>query len=127
MHVNRLLPGVVCAVLLSACATAHQTAPVKPVASLASVLTEADTAQKAGQNGRALLLLKEATEAYPAEKMPWLRMAQLRFETNSYGEAVLNAQEVLERDPDDSVANSIIAVSGPAPGQQGIGRSDSPQ
>lgn len=112
MHVNRLLPGVVCAVLLSACATANQPAPVKPVASLASVLTEADTAQKAGQNGRALMLLKEATEAYPAEKMPWLRIAQLRYETNSYGEAVLSAQEVLERDPDDSVANSIIAVSG---------------
>ncbi len=112
MHVNRLLPGVVCAVLLSACATANQPAPVKPVASLASVLSEAETAQKAGQNGRALTLLKEASEAYPAEKMPWLRMAQLRYETNSYGEAILSAQEALERDPDDSVANSIVAVSG---------------
>ena len=112
MHVHRLLPGVVCAVLLSACVTANQTAPAKSAASLGSVLTEAETAQKAGQNGRAVMLLKEATESYPAEKMPWLRMAQLRFETNSYGEAILSAQEALERDPDDTVANSIIAVSG---------------
>lgn len=113
MHLNRLLQGVVCAVLLSACVAANQPAPVKPpVATLASMLTEADTAQKAGQNGRALMLLKEATAAYPAEKMPWLRMAQLRYETNGYGEAILSAQEVLERDPDDAVANSIIAVSG---------------
>jgi tetratricopeptide (TPR) repeat protein len=111
MHVNRLLPGLVCAVLLSACATANQPAPAKPVPTLAAVLTDAETAQKAGQNGRALMLLKEATEAWPAEKMPWLRMAQLRFETNSYGEAILSAQEALERDPDESVANSIIAVS----------------
>jgi predicted Zn-dependent protease len=110
MHVNRLLPGL-CAVLLSACATVTEPAPAKPVPSLASVLTDAETAQKAGQNGRAIMLLKEASEAWPAEKMPWLRMAQLRFETNSYGEAILSAQEALERDPDEAVANSIIAVS----------------
>lgn len=110
MHVKRLLPGLASAVFLSACATANQPAPVKPVASLASMLTEAETAQKAGQNGRAVMLLKEAAGIYPAEKMPWLRMAQLRYETSSYGEAILSAQEVLERDPDDQVANSIIAV-----------------
>ena len=111
MHVNRLLPGVVCAVLLSACATATAPLPAKPAPSLASVLTDAETAQKAGQNGRAVMLLREATETWPAEKMPWLKMAQLRFETNHYGEAILSAQEALERDPDDAVANSIIAVS----------------
>jgi tetratricopeptide (TPR) repeat protein len=112
MHLNSLLPAVVCAVLLAACATADQPPPAKPVASLAAMLTEAETTQKAGQNGRALMLLKQAAETYPAEKMPWLRMAQLRYETNSYGEAILSAQEVLERDPDDAVANSIVAVSG---------------
>ena len=108
----RLLPGFVCAVLLSACATATQPAPAKPVPSLSTLLTDAETAQKAGQNGRALMLFNEATETWPAEKMPWLKMAQLQFENHSYGEAILSAQEVLERDPGESVANSIIAVSG---------------
>jgi predicted Zn-dependent protease len=111
MLMHRLLSGVVCAVLLSACATATPPAPARPAPTLAAVLTDAETAQKAGQNGRAVMLLREATDTWPAEKMPWLRMAQLRFETNHYGEAILSAQEALERDPEDTVANSLIAVS----------------
>jgi hypothetical protein len=39
-------------------------------------------------------------------------MAQMRFDSNNYGEAIVNALEALERDPDDTLANSIVAVSG---------------
>ena len=39
-------------------------------------------------------------------------MAQIRFNSGVYGEAITNAQEALARDPDDMVAHSIVAVSG---------------
>jgi len=39
-------------------------------------------------------------------------MAQMRFESNNYGEAIVNALEALHRDPDDTLANSVVAVSG---------------
>jgi hypothetical protein len=39
-------------------------------------------------------------------------MAQMRFDSTNYGEAIVNALEALERDPDDTLANSIVAVSG---------------
>jgi hypothetical protein len=39
-------------------------------------------------------------------------MAQMRFDSSSYGEAIVYALEALERDPDDTLANSIVAVSG---------------
>jgi hypothetical protein len=39
-------------------------------------------------------------------------MAQIRFNAGAYGEAITNAHEALERDPDDTVAHSIVAVSG---------------
>ncbi|MBA4094433.1 MAG: hypothetical protein C0489_10130 [Candidatus Accumulibacter sp.] len=39
-------------------------------------------------------------------------MAQMRFDADNYGEAIVNALEALERDPDDTLANSIAAASG---------------
>ena len=36
----------------------------------------------------------------------------MRFDSTDYGEAIVNALEALERDPDDTLANSIVAVSG---------------
>jgi hypothetical protein len=39
-------------------------------------------------------------------------MAQMRFDAGNYGEAIVDALEALERDPDDTLANSIVAVSG---------------
>jgi hypothetical protein len=49
---------------------------------------------------------------YPADKSPWLSIAQTRYEAGQYGDAIINAQEVLVRDPNDTLANSIIAISG---------------
>jgi hypothetical protein len=57
-------------------------------------------------------MLKAAGAAHPVDKRPWVKMAQIRFNAGVYGEAITNAQEALERDPDDTVAHSIVAVSG---------------
>ncbi|MFZ4875335.1 hypothetical protein ACL9RI_09630 [Janthinobacterium sp. Mn2066] len=112
----RTLPQLAClagALVLTACTTPEQQAPKPaPVPTLAQLLNEADAAAKAGQYDRALLLLKGSGTAYPSDKAPWLQMAQMKFDRAHYGDAIVDALEVLERDPEDKVANSIVAVSG---------------
>ena len=111
-----MLPRIAClasALLLAACATPDQPAPSKPAApTLAQVMSDADAAARAGQYERAMTLLKSGGGSYPADKAPWLQMAQMKFDRGQYGDAIGHALEALERDPDDKVANSIVAVSG---------------
>ncbi|MDZ5635490.1 tetratricopeptide repeat protein [Janthinobacterium sp. GMG1] len=111
-----ILPRIAClasALLLVACATPDQPAPKKPAApTLAQVMNDADAAARAGQYERAMTLLKGGGSSYPADKAPWLQMAQMKFDRGQYGDAIGHALEALERDPDDKVANSIVAVSG---------------
>jgi tetratricopeptide (TPR) repeat protein len=110
---GRLLGAVVCAAALSACATAPQASvapPKKP--SVEEMLAKANQASSAGQKEQAVTLWKETATAYPADKTPWSNIAQTRYDAGQYGEAIVNAQEVLVRDPNDKLANSIIAISG---------------
>src|SRR5262245_40840310 len=80
--------------------------------SLDSMLADADRAAAAGQHEKYQTALKAAAASYPAEKAPWLQMAQTRFDRGNYSEAIVNAQEALQRDAGDKQALSIIAVSG---------------
>ena len=115
MTLLTFLPRIGCALLLTACAASHPDVadiPAAPVATLSSVMAEADVALKAGQTARAYTLLQGATTSFPAEKKPWLLLAQMKFDGASYGEAINNALEVLQRDPMNRMANSIVAVSG---------------
>jgi predicted Zn-dependent protease len=75
-------------------------------------MSEADTAVMAGKADTAYAILKNASSAFPTDKTPWQRMAQMRFDAGNYGEAIVNAQEALERDPSDTLSNSIAAVAG---------------
>lgn len=75
-------------------------------------IAKADAAYKTNQADKANTLLKEVAVAYPSDKMPWLRMAQAKFDSGNYSEAIVNAQEVLSRDAKDQVAKSIVVVSG---------------
>ncbi len=111
---KRLMPSVVCVAILSACASGGEGsgAPAKGPATLAGAMAQADAAVLAGQRERAFAILKGAGSAFPTDKTPWLRMAQMRYDSNNYGEAIVNALEALSRDPDDTLANSIVAVSG---------------
>lgn len=113
MTFQRLLPSLVCVAMLSACASTGQVASTpKPAPTMAAAMAEVDAAVMAGQNDKAYALLKSAGGTFPIDKTPWVRMAQMRFDSTDYGEAIVNALEALERDPDDTLANSIVAVSG---------------
>jgi hypothetical protein len=118
MTFERLMPlvavPITCVVLLSACASTASTASHagKAAPTMASAMAEADAAVLAGQNDKAYAILKNAGAAFPTDKTPWVRMAQMRFDSTNYGAAIVDALEALERDPDDLLANSIVAVSG---------------
>jgi len=109
---KRLIPAIACAALLAACASPGDTGSAAKPATVAAAMAGADAAVAAGQPDKAYALLKSASLAFPTDKTPWVRMAQMRFDANDYGEAIVHAQEALERDPDDLLANSIAAVSG---------------
>lgn len=119
--VARLVVGVsvICAVLLlPGCA-------IKPAAdrgakeltskpeALSEFMSRAQAAEAAeGGRERARLIYRDAAKAYPTDKRPWLRLAQSYFDSGDYGNAVLAAQEVVQRDPADNTAQGLLAVSG---------------
>lgn len=82
------------------------------VQTLEGMLADADRAAAAGQHEKVQAVLRAAAASYPADKAPWLQLAQMRFDRGNYSDAIVQAQEALQRDPADKQAHSIIAVSG---------------
>jgi tetratricopeptide (TPR) repeat protein len=110
---------LVAAVALAGCASkpakppAPVAAPAPAVQSLQQYMQEAARAASEGNNKeRARELYRTAARQYPASKEPWTKLAEDYFESANYGQAILAAQEVIQRDPQDSVATSVLAVSG---------------
>lgn len=107
--------GLALAALLSACASAPPAAPPAPPPprpTLAEMMKEAQDAAQAGSKDKARAQFGEAAKSYPTQKEPWLKLAEDYFETSDYGNAILAAQEVVQRDPIDRTAHSILAVAG---------------
>ncbi|MEW6759775.1 MAG: hypothetical protein AB1437_03035 [Pseudomonadota bacterium] len=110
---KRLMPLIVGFVALAGCASGPQEKTVTSTAAVGEqVFTDADIAIASKQEEKAYAMLKAAGAAHPVDKRPWVKMAQIRFNGGAYGEAITHAHEALERDPDDTVAHSIVAVSG---------------
>lgn len=114
MNCKRLMPLVLGFAALAGCeSTGPKASTAKSTAAASEqVFTDADIAIASKQEEKAYALLKAAGAAHPVDKRPWVKMAQIRFNAGVYGEAITDAQEALERDPDDTVAHSIVAVSG---------------
>ncbi len=64
------------------------------------------------KSNEAVAMLSKLASENPTRKAPWARLAKLYFDAANYGEAIVAADEVLQRDPADRVAKSIRAVSG---------------
>lgn len=112
---QRLLHLAACGLILSACASApppavQVQAPAPP--SIDDILSKASLALNADQQGQALLLLEQAARSFPENKTPWLRIAQIKYDSSQYGEAIMNAQEAMLREPGERSANGIVALSG---------------
>jgi tetratricopeptide (TPR) repeat protein len=103
----------VAALLLGGCATpAPPAEPAPAVVSLEEWLARGDAARKEGLHEAARTAYREGAKAYPTDKQPWLRLADDYFGAADYGNAVLAAQEAVQRDPRDNTAHSMLAVSG---------------
>jgi hypothetical protein len=83
---------------------------VEPIGEYLSRAQALETADGGREQSRQLY--REAAKAYPADKRPWLRLAQSYFDGRDYGNAVLAAEEVVQRDSTDVTAQSLLAVSG---------------
>lgn len=109
---NALFVGA--AIALAGCGSKPTApAPAAPaVQTLQQYLQDAAVAANAGRKEQARDMYRAAAKSYPASKEPWLKLAEDYFDAANYGQAILAAQEVLQRDPADNLANSILAVSG---------------
>ena len=110
--ISRILCIAAFAASMSACSTMDANTAVQAKPKLEDLLAKASEAKAAGKQEQAITLWKETAEAYPADKQPWVNIAQSRYDAGQYGEAIVSAQEILVRDPSDQLANSIIAISG---------------
>ncbi|WP_229498951.1 tetratricopeptide repeat protein [Pseudoduganella ginsengisoli] len=108
---GRLAAAAATTAILTACNTAPKVTEI-PKPSMSDLMAQATQAAATGAKEQAVTLWKQTAEAFPAEKTPWVSIAQARYDAGQYGEAIVNAQEALVRDPNDQVANSIIAVAG---------------
>jgi Tfp pilus assembly protein PilF len=98
--------------VLAGCASAPKATDTFPVVDLSQALAQARSAQASGDLGQATALLEQAARAHPGAKEPWLRQAQIHLEARRYGQAIVAAQEALQRDISDVTAHSIMAVAG---------------
>jgi len=65
-----------------------------------------------GEDDDAILVLVDLAKRSPDRKEPWGRMAKIQFDSGNYAQAIVSAEEVLQRDSADRTAKSIRAVAG---------------
>lgn len=65
-----------------------------------------------GNQEEAVRLLGDLAKKNPDRKEPWGRMAKVYFDAGNYAQAIVSAEEVLQRDTSDRAAKSIRAVAG---------------
>jgi len=108
--------AVLSVVLMAGCGstapTKSSSASVPALPTLQQHLDDAARAHAEGTRIKERAIYRSAAAAYPTSKEPWLKLAEGYFEESDYGNAILAAQEVLQRDSNDNVATSLLAVSG---------------
>ena len=96
---------------LAACTSGGGTKKT-PVGNYDGLMSSAEAYVSASRFDDALNAFEDAAKADTTRKEPWVRSAQLYFDTGNYGRAIVSAQEVLQRDPGDTVAESVLTVAG---------------
>ncbi|WP_027800054.1 tetratricopeptide repeat protein [Paraburkholderia dilworthii] len=115
------LSGVVLACgVMAGCATQGNNAATTPEA-FNKQLADADTVAKGGDQDRAIALYQQLSKSDPTREEPWSRIAQIQFTQGHYGQAIVAAQEALQRDQTDRQAKSVLAVAGLRVATQSLG------
>lgn len=111
MVAARPLLGMMLVVAMVGCASRSEVkAPPPP--SFDAVMSQAEAKVGSAGPDAAIATFEEAAKIDPTRKEPWVRIAQLQFDRNNYARAIVAAEEVLQRDPDDLVADGVITVAG---------------
>jgi tetratricopeptide (TPR) repeat protein len=79
---------------------------------LAQSSASADSLLEKGQREDAVKVLEDLAKKNPGRKDPWVRMAKIHFDGENYAQAIVAAEEALQRDNTDRTAKSIRAVGG---------------
>lgn len=82
------------------------------ITTLEEHLAQATRAEEGGDKEKARGLYRAAAKAYPVAEEPWQKLAESYFNAGDYGNAIQAAQEVMQRDPKDPTAASVLAISG---------------
>lgn len=109
--VPRLIPAL--AMLVTACTSVPQ--PMSEAQYLLRLEQSAAVLEQPGSGARkdeAVSMLRDLAVSYPSGKEAWVRLARLHFDLADYGNAIVAADEVLRRDPQERLALSIRAVAG---------------
>lgn len=75
-------------------------------------MKEADAELAKGQREKAVAILTQASKENPTTVEPLLKIANISFEAGNYPSTIVNANEVLARDPENQQAKSLLVVSG---------------
>ncbi|WP_042295902.1 tetratricopeptide repeat protein [Paraburkholderia bannensis] len=111
-RVFSMLTGAVIACgVMAGCTTPANTLSASPDA-FNKALADADALSKAGNQDQALDAYQKLAAADPTREEPWSRIAQVQFQQQHYGQAIVAAQEALQRDQTDRGAKSVLAVAG---------------
>lgn len=111
----RYVAFLTCSLVFSGCATTGTTgdsSSKQKIPELAALMSQAGAAEQSATKALAVSLYEEAAKLYPSSKLPWVRVAQIQYESLNYGEAIVAAEQAVARDGKDKVAQSILAVSG---------------
>lgn len=99
--------------ILTGCASVPQ--PMTDADLLRRLEATAETVDRLlaeSKGDEAIRLLRQTAAESPARKEPWGRLAKLYFDAGDYGNAIVAADEVLRRDPQERLALSLRAVGG---------------
>lgn len=116
MLANRCLPltFVFCGfVLLSGCASNKVSVSHEEFSAvMAQTGANVDSLIERGNKEEAVKLLGDLAKKNPGRKEPWVRTARVYFDAGNYAQAIVAAEEALQRDGTDRTAKSIRAVAG---------------
>ncbi len=111
-RVFSMLTGAVIACgVMAGCTTPPNALSASPDA-FNKALADADAQSKAGNQDDAIQAYQKLAAADPTREEPWSRIAQIQFQQQHYGQAIVAAQEALQRDQTDRGAKSVLAVAG---------------
>lgn len=113
---TKKLPSIVLitmAIALSGCASKNTTMSQEEFSTaMAQSSATADTLLEKGNREEAIRILGDLAKKNPGRKDPWVRMAKIHFDGENYAQAIVAAEEALQRDSADRTAKSIRAVGG---------------